>query len=79
MDIHNNAVGVEIGKANPKASPEELKSIILDRMDKGDLLIINENNKLIKSDGGIIKSGEIRREDTSKKIATEIIKDNKKD
>lgn len=77
MDIHNNAVGVEIGKANPKATPEELKAIILDRIDKGDLLIINENNKLIKSDGGIIKTGEIRREDASKKIATEIIKDNK--
>ena len=74
MDIHNNDVGIEIGKANPKATPEELRDIILDRISKGDLLIINSNNKLIKSDGSGLKSSEIRQYDTSKKIATEILK-----
>jgi len=76
MDIHNNNVGIEIGKNNPDASPDEIKQLILDRIDKGDMLIINSNNKLIKSDGGIIKNNsEIRRYGTSKGIATEIIKD----
>ncbi|QTY26821.1 hypothetical protein [Flavobacterium sp. CS20] len=74
MDIHNNDVGIEIGKANPKATPEELRDIILDRISKGDLLIINSNNKLIKSDGSGLKSSEIRQYDTAKKIATEILK-----
>jgi RHS repeat-associated protein len=77
MDIHNNDVGVEIGKNNPNATPEELRDIILDRMSKGDFLIINENNKLIKSDGSLIKEGDIRRRDMSREIAKEIIKENK--
>jgi hypothetical protein len=75
MDIHNNDVGIEIGKNNPDATPEELSEIILNRIDKGDLLIINNNNKLIKSDGSIIKNNdEIRRRETSKNIANEILK-----
>ena len=78
MDIHNNNVGIEVGKNNPDATPDELKTIILDKIKKGDLLIINSNNKLIKSDGGIIRNNsEIRRYDTSKKIGTEILKDPK--
>ncbi len=77
MDIHNNDVGIEIGRNNPNATPEELRDIILDRMDKGDFLIINENNKLIKSDGSQIKEGDIRRRDTSREIGKEILKENK--
>jgi hypothetical protein len=74
MDIHNNDVGIEIGKANPKATSEELRDIILDRISKGDLLIVNSDNRLIKSDGSGLKSSEIRKHDTAKKIATEILK-----
>lgn len=74
MDIHNNDVGIEIGKANPNATPEELRDIILDRISKGDLLIINSDNKLIKSDGSGLKTSEIRRYDKAYKIATEILK-----
>src|SRR5690554_5031335 len=77
MDIHNNDVGIEIGKNNPDASPEEIRNIILDRIDNGDLLIINENNKLIKSDGSLIQEGEIRRRDEARQIATDIINENK--
>lgn len=77
MDIHNNDVGIEIGRNNPNATPEELRDIILDRMDKGDFLIINENNKLIKSDGSLIKEGDIRRRDISREIGNEILKENK--
>ncbi|ANO47693.1 yd repeat protein [Flavobacterium columnare] len=74
MDIHNNDVGIEIGKANPKATPEELRNIILDRISKGDLLIINSNDKLIKSDGNGLKTSQIRQYDKAHKIATEILK-----
>lgn len=74
MDVHNNDVGIEIGKANPKATPEELRDIILNRISKGDLLIINSINKLIKSDGSGLKSSEIRQYNSSKKIAAEILK-----
>ncbi len=74
MDIHNNDIGIEIGKANPKATPEELRDIIVDRISKGDLIIINNDNKLIKSDGSVLKPSEIRKYDTSKKIAAENLK-----
>ncbi len=77
MDIHNNDVGIEIGKSNPKATPEELKSIILDKISKGELLILNEDQtKIRKSDGSGIKNSksEIRKYDVSHKIATEILK-----
>jgi RHS repeat-associated protein len=75
MDMHNNDVGIEIGKNNPDASPEELKALIINAIKTGDLLIINEEGKLVKSDGSTIKKGEIRREDASKKIAKEIIEE----
>ncbi len=74
MDIHNNDVGIEIGKANPKATHEELRDKILDRISKGDLLIINSNNKLIKSDGSGLKTSEIRQRDKAHTIVTEVLK-----
>ena len=76
MDIHNNDIGIEIGLDNPNATPEELQKIILDRIDQGDMLIINENNELIKSDGSLIKDGEIRREAKANQIGKEIINEN---
>ena len=74
MDIHNNEIGIEIGKSNPKATPEELRDIIVDRISKGDMIIINNKNKLIKSDGTGLKETEIKKYFTSEKIATEILK-----
>lgn len=74
MDIHNNNVGIEVGKNNPDATPDELKMLILDKIKNGELLIINSNHKLTKSHGGIIKNNsEIRRYNTSNKIAIEIL------
>ena len=72
MDIHNNDIGVEIGIANPNASPDELKDIIVDRISKGNMVIIR-NGKLVKSDGSVLKKSEIRQYNTSKKIAIEIL------
>jgi hypothetical protein len=72
MDIHNNDVGIEVGKNNPDATHEELKVIILDKIKNGELLIINGNNKLIKSDGTLIKAKDIRRSEKSKEIFNEI-------
>ena len=42
MDIHNNDVGVEIGKNNPNASPEQLATIIFDSKKWGERSVKNE-------------------------------------
>ncbi len=73
MDIHNNDVGIEIGLKKPNASPEELAKIILNRIEKGDMLILDKNNKLLRSDGTQVEKNEIRRYQVSSAIANEII------
>ena len=74
MDIHNNEVGIEIGRDNPNASVEDLCQIIQDRISNGDMLILSgpENGHLLKSDGSPVKSSEIRGLYTARKIAIEI-------
>lgn len=73
MDIHNNEVGIKIGMENPKASLEELSLIIENCISNGDMLILNKNGKLVKSDGSIVLPSEIRGYNTAKKIASDII------
>lgn len=72
MDIHNNDVGIEIGINNPNATPEQLRDIILDKMNNGDLIIINKDNNPIKSNGCSLKRTDIRREHVAEKIANQI-------
>lgn len=72
MDVHNNEVGIEVGLANQNASPEELSQIIKDKISNGDMLIFNKNGKLIKSNGTLINSSEIKGFDTAKKIVKDI-------
>jgi hypothetical protein len=74
MDIHNNAIGIEVAKNNPSATPDEIKQIILDKIANGEMLVINSNGKLTWSDGSLIKdTSKIRGYDKSKKIAIEIL------
>jgi RHS repeat-associated protein len=40
MDIHNNAVGIEIGNQNPNASFEELSSLIQQSVENGEMLMM---------------------------------------
>lgn len=61
MDIHNNEIGIEIGRENPNASPEELSQIILNHISAGDMIIlVNNNTKMTKSNGEAIKANDIR-------------------
>ena len=77
MDIHNNDVGIEIGENYPNASNREIMKIVLDKIKHGGLIIINKNNKLIKSNGSQIKNiSEIRRYDTSLEIRKDILNEN---
>ena len=76
MDIHNNDVGIEIGKQNPDASPEQLGEIIKQRIDRGDLIILEKDNTgkdvIKKSNGEPINQSEIRNKETIRKISNSI-------
>ena len=73
MDIHNNDLGIQVGRENPQASPAELISIIKSKMDAGELLIINKEGKLIKSNGKPVSKSEIRRLSKSLEIKNDIL------
>ena len=49
MDQHNNRIGIEIGRWNPHATPQEIATMVQERIDKGDAMIIktDPNNKEI--------------------------------
>lgn len=72
MDIHNNTIGIEIGKSNPNASIEELARIILSKLKSGEGIILNSNSKLVNSNGKNINSNFVKRKNISKKIFSEI-------
>ncbi|WP_067466736.1 WXG100 family type VII secretion target [Nocardia amamiensis] len=46
MDLHNNELGRKIAMANPDASPEELQDIVKDAVDRGDAVLIDQNQQL---------------------------------
>lgn len=45
MDLLNNKIGADIGKLNKLMSTDELKNLILKKIDAGDLYIIKRNSK----------------------------------
>jgi RHS repeat-associated protein len=72
MDIHNNEVGIEIGRNNPNASPDELSQIIQNRISNGDMIVISDDNKkMTKSNGESINRKDIRGVATVTKIISE--------
>lgn len=73
MDIHNNDVGIEIGKANPNASPMELAKIIMKRINKGDMIILDKRSNIIMSNGKPkSKNFKLRRKGVTSKILNEV-------
>ena len=72
MDIHNNEVGIEIGRNNPNASPDELSQFIQNRISNGDMIILSDDNKkMTKSNGESINRKDIRGVATVTKIVSE--------
>jgi RHS repeat-associated protein len=72
MDIHNNSIGIEIGKANPNASIESLTKMIMQKLANGEGIILDKKSKLISSNKKGINSSFIKGKATSKKIYGEI-------
>ncbi|MBO0608732.1 DUF6973 domain-containing protein [Myceligenerans salitolerans] len=50
MDLHNNEIGREIALRNPDAGPEELADIVQQAVTDGDMVVIDENDMLWRSD-----------------------------
>jgi hypothetical protein len=57
MDFLNNDTGIQIGKDNPNASPEELSEIIKEKIHAGKLYVIKKdaNKNSLDKDGNILK------------------------
>lgn len=60
MDLHNNCKGVYIGFENPEATEEELAAKVIDKILKGEMLIINRNSGgvFVDCEGKLIEAGE---------------------
>jgi len=74
MDIHNNDVGIEVGKKNPTSTIEELAKKILEKINNGDLLIMDDKTGLLYKNNDTeyknplsVDDPFIRRPDISKK------------
>lgn len=50
MDLYNNALGIGIGAANPKATPEELSRLVLEAVAQGKTVVIDSGGQLQWSD-----------------------------
>ncbi|WP_406233222.1 DUF6973 domain-containing protein [Nocardia sp. NBC_01009] len=46
MDLYNNEIGRKIALANPDASQEQLQDLVKDAVDRGDTVLINQNQSL---------------------------------
>lgn len=46
MDLHNNEIGRNIAVQNPDASPEELRELARQAVEKGDAVVINQDRTL---------------------------------
>jgi hypothetical protein len=49
MDLYSNAVGRQVAKDNPDASPQELATKLLDKAETGGLSVLDKDGNLVKS------------------------------
>ncbi len=47
MDLHNNAVGRQIAKENPKATPPQLTAKLIEKIEKGEMLMLDNKGKAV--------------------------------
>lgn len=50
MDLHNNEVGRRIATENPDASPDELAALVEQAVRDGEMVVIGQDDKLVRSD-----------------------------
>ena len=63
MDLYNNSIGIQIGAANPKATPEELAKLVQDAVTRGKSVVINGSGDLAWSDRVPVGQHGLTRED----------------
>ena len=64
MDLFNNSVGIEIGRANKKVPTEELKSMVRDSILAGKMKVIykNRNGEALDCDSKLIDAEKSRNQ-----------------
>ncbi len=64
MDLYNNTVGIEIGRAFKKTSPEELKMIVRDSVITGKMKVIykNRNGEAMDCDSKVIDTEKYKQQ-----------------
>ncbi len=50
MDLHNNEVGRRIAMENPDASPDELAALVEQAVRDGEMVVVGQDDKLVRSD-----------------------------
>lgn len=50
MDLYNNSIGIQIGAANPKATPDELAKLIQEAVTDGKMVVMNSRGEMAWSD-----------------------------
>jgi hypothetical protein len=63
MDLYNNSIGIQIGAANPKATPEELANLVQNAVNQGKTVVINSSGDLEWSDRVPVGQHGLTRED----------------
>jgi hypothetical protein len=63
MDLYNNSIGIQIGAANPNASPEELANLVQNAVTQGRTVVINRSGDLEWSDRVPVGQHGLTRED----------------
>jgi hypothetical protein len=50
MDLHNNEVGRRIAAEHPDAGPDELKRYVREAVERGEMVVVNTEGRLVPSD-----------------------------
>jgi hypothetical protein len=61
MDLFNNEVGRQLGKDNPDATPKRLTKMLIDKIVKGELKVLDSNGNLVNSSADKKKAEEAKK------------------
>lgn len=63
MDLYNNSIGIQVGAANPNATPEQLADLVQEAVTQGKTVVINSGGNLQWSDRVPVGQHGLTRED----------------
>jgi hypothetical protein len=67
MDIHNNAIGADVGIQHPNAGPDELSEVLVEKINNGEMLMLK---MFIGADGRVHNDGNLYRSNDTEYMNT---------